>query len=121
MARRVANIYQPVSLTPNDAPITRSTSTTRVRELCIDTPSVAHYVSLPSLSRLYSYPLRPSITRFISPAWLYNDRSLCPSLFFSSLFFFVIKLSPPSIPFFFFNDPAPPEISPLPLPDPLPI
>src|SRR5256885_13702390 len=37
------------------------------------------------------------------------------------LFFFLPTPRPPLPSFFFFNDPAPPEISPLPLPDALPI
>src|SRR2546427_3188975 len=34
---------------------------------------------------------------------------------------FLFVWSPPFVPFFFFNDPAPPDIYPLPLPDALPI
>src|SRR3989454_772092 len=43
------------------------------------------------------------------------------TFFFSHCTLFIISLPPPVFFFFFLNDPAPPEISPFPLHDPLPI
>src|SRR5256885_11740589 len=58
--------------------------------------------------------------RIYAISYIHSTRE-CQNYISCIISFFLILSHRPKFAFFFFNDPAPPKISPLPLPDPFPI